>query len=58
MHGFDGTITAGRKGIAYDWRSLLEAPAGVATQPAPSAAWAPGEDRSPQPADASVMVLA
>ncbi len=23
MNGFDGTITAGRKGIAYDWRGLL-----------------------------------
>lgn len=23
MDGFDGTVTAGRKGLAYDWRSVL-----------------------------------
>jgi hypothetical protein len=25
MARFDGTMTAGRKGIAYDWQSLLAA---------------------------------
>ncbi len=30
MNNFDGTSTAGRKGIAYDWQSLLAAD-GVAT---------------------------
>lgn len=25
MDSFDGTITAGRKGIAYDWQSLYVA---------------------------------
>jgi hypothetical protein len=25
MEVFDGTTTSGRKGIAYDWQSLLEA---------------------------------
>ena len=25
MDGFDGTATAGRKGLAYDWRSALRA---------------------------------
>jgi len=23
MESFDGTMTSGRKGIAYDWQSLL-----------------------------------
>ena len=23
MEAFDGTMTSGRKGIAYDWQSLL-----------------------------------
>jgi hypothetical protein len=23
MKQFDGTVTAGRKGVAYDWQSLL-----------------------------------
>jgi hypothetical protein len=25
MEAFDGTTTSGRKGIAYDWQSLLAA---------------------------------
>ncbi len=25
MERFDGTVNAGRKGIAYDWQSLLAA---------------------------------
>ncbi len=25
MEQFDGTVNAGRKGIAYDWQSLLAA---------------------------------
>jgi hypothetical protein len=27
---FDGTVTAGRKGIAYDWRAVLAAHAPIA----------------------------
>jgi hypothetical protein len=25
MNQFDGTVNAGRKGVAYDWQSLLAA---------------------------------
>lgn len=33
MDGFDGTVTAGRKGLAYDWRSvLLEAELATGTE--------------------------
>ncbi len=34
MDGFDGTVTAGRKGLAYDWRSVLLAAELEAARPA------------------------